>query len=86
MEDVHPVAKAITTVLALAFGVLDIWWVVIAFVGGRMPVIGVTTDGGLGFGLLWLFVLGPLAMTIAYWVFMLIALPVSLLLGPRGRS
>jgi hypothetical protein len=78
MDDNEP--GAATTVFAVVGGligaVLSTWWTIIAFTGGTMPVIGYETEGGLGQGLLWVFVIDPIVVMVMAWVFMLIALPV----------
>lgn len=77
MDDDTPVpVQVVGGALALAAAVWATWCTVIAFAGGTMPLIGVETEGGVGFGLLWLFVFDPIAMTVAYWLSMVVLLPV----------
>ncbi|HZJ04736.1 MAG TPA: hypothetical protein VFD59_04595 [Nocardioidaceae bacterium] len=61
MDDMHPLAVAVTIPLMIAVAVLLLWWTVVAFTGGRMPIIGIETQGGLGFGLFWVFIVDPIA-------------------------
>lgn len=75
MDELNPVSKVITSVVALAAGVWLTWCTVIAFAGGQLPLLGWNIDGGIVFGLFWLFIVDPLAATVAYWAGMLIALP-----------
>ncbi|WP_375000068.1 hypothetical protein [Aeromicrobium sp. CTD01-1L150] len=58
-----------------------LWCTWIAFVGGRMPIIGYETDGGIVFGLGFLFIGSPILLTLAYWVSMIIAFPVIAVLA-----
>jgi hypothetical protein len=54
------VMKSIITVVAvLALLWAELWCTVVAFTGGTLPLLGIYVDGGVGFGLLWLFVIGP---------------------------
>lgn len=75
-DDLHPISNAIVTITALASGALALWMTVIAFTGGTMPIIGLETDGGVGFGLLWLMVVDPIVLTVCYWISMVISMPV----------
>jgi hypothetical protein len=80
MEEEAPPPSSIAAfaggVTGLASAVLLTWWTVIAFVGGRMPLIGIETEGGVGLGLLWLFVIDPIAATVLYWISIAVVLPV----------
>lgn len=78
------VAKAIAIVLQVvlvgAIVIWDIWAIVVAFGGGWLPVPWPWyTDGGVGFGLLWLFVIAPVltgvAATVISWILGLIVAP-----------
>ncbi len=41
------------------------------------PYFPIEFDGvSIGRGLLWLFIIDPIVMTVAYWIFMLVVLPV----------
>ena len=50
-----------------------------------MPLIGVETDGGIVFGLVFLVFLEPVAITVAYWFSILLLMPLQLLLGATDR-
>lgn len=73
-----------------AAGIWGMWCVVVAFVGGTMPIIGIQTEGSVVFGLLMFFIGEPVLMTLAYWVFtavfMVVALPATLLASRRRRA
>ena len=63
------------------------WCVVVAFIGGTMPIVGWEVDGGIGFGLLFLLLIEPIFLMLAYWASMLICLPLVFLFtrGERDR-
>jgi len=84
MDDDTPIPlQIIGGVLGLATAVWMTWCTVIAFIGGTMPIIGWEVEGGFGFGLLFLVVLQPILLTLAYWAFMLVMIPLMLLFGRR---
>lgn len=71
------IASLLGGVLGLASAVLLTWWTIIAFVGGRMPLIGYETEGGIGLGLVWVIVIDPIAATVLYWLSIAIVLPIA---------
>lgn len=75
MDDAPAWVKFVGGALGLASAVLLTWWTILAFVGGRLWPTGIEVDGGIGFGLLWLFIIDPLAMTVLYWISMAVMLP-----------
>lgn len=91
MEDLNPVSRTIALIVVLAAGVWLTWCTVIAFTGGLIPLLGWEVDGGIVFGLFWLFIVDPIAATVAYWVGMLVTLPLVGLsegasaIGRRGK-
>lgn len=84
-NDIHPIAKLLTYIIAGAFGLFGLWCTVIAFVGGTIPIIGWELSGGLLSGLLWLFIADPILMTVGYWVGMIVVIPVHLLISWLGE-
>lgn len=64
-DDLPALARAFSLLLPCVLGFLSVWWTLTAFLGGRMPLLGIDTDGGVGFGLLWLFVIDPIVMSVA---------------------
>lgn len=84
-SDLNPLSKMIAFVVASAGSVWLIWCTFVAFTGGTLPLVGWEIGGGFFFGLLWLFVIDPIAMTVAYWVGMLIAMPLLLISEGVGR-
>ena len=83
MNDLHPAVKFIAIVGAITSSVFGLWCVGIAFVGGTLPLIGWDLEGGLFTGLLFLFFVEPILVTIGYWLAMVIALPQQMVLNRR---
>jgi len=75
---VSVVAKILGIPLAVA---LLMWTGLVtytAFVGGQAPFFFIEFEGfSLLRGLFWLVIIDPILLTVAYWVFMLIMLPVG---------
>ncbi len=80
-DDVPVPLQIVGAVLGIAAAVWMTWCSVIAFIGGTMPLIGWEVEGGFGFGLLFLVVLQPIFLTLAYWAFMLVMIPLMFLFG-----
>jgi hypothetical protein len=79
-------ADRTTTVIGAVIGVplaivLLIWtgWITFtAFFGGQAPLFFIEFDGfNLLRGLFWLVIIDPIVLTVAYWIFMLIMLPIA---------
>jgi hypothetical protein len=83
MNDLHPAVKFIAIVGAITSSVFGLWCVGIAFVGGTLPLVGWDLEGGLFTGLLFLFFVEPILVTIGYWLAMVIALPLQMVLNRR---
>jgi hypothetical protein len=81
--DLHPVVKGAAVVTAVASGVWATWCNVIAFIGGKLPLLPWELDGSVGLGLLWLFVVDPLVITVAWWGSLLVLAPLTAVF--RGR-
>ena len=77
---------------AIPLGIaLLIWTVLInvtAFTGGQAPLFFLDFDGfNLIRGLLWLIVVDPILLTVAYWIYMLVMLPVmGLVVHTSGKG
>lgn len=84
-SELHPIAKAITVLTAIVSIIFSLWCTVIAFVGGRLPIIGWELKGGLIIGLLWLFIIDPILITVCYWLSMIIAVPIAMLFSGKKR-
>jgi len=82
-DDAHPIVKILVAITAIATGIFSLWCTVIAFTGGRLPLLGWHIDGGVGMGLLWLFLIDPIVITVGYWVSMLVVMPIALLFSRR---
>src|SRR5215211_2097074 len=70
-EEHHPVAQTVAALTGLASAVYATWCTVIAFVGGRLPIVGIELDGSFGLGILWVIVFDPIVVTVCYWVSLL---------------
>lgn len=81
MNDVHPAVKLIAIAGAIASSIFGLWCVGIAFVGGTLPLVGWELEGGLFTGLLFLFFVEPIIVTFGYWLAIVIALPLQIVLG-----
>ena len=80
-DDVHPLVQGLTFVVIGVFLLYGLWATVIAFTGGRLPIIGITLQGGLLSGLLWIFVFDPILLSVGFLISMVIVLPVQVLIS-----
>lgn len=84
------VVQVIAWILAASAGVWCVMLTWTAFFGGRAPLSPWEFTGfSIGRGLLWLFILDPIVLTVVYWGFMLLMLPLIALaswLGERKAS
>ncbi len=63
------------------------WITVTAFVGGQAPFFFVDFEGVNPIrGLFWLIIVDPLVLTVAYWIFMLVMLPIGAFAAGIGRA
>jgi hypothetical protein len=72
--------------LILASQVWTFWTMWVYLVGGTVPVLGWETGPNLVMVLVTLFVFEPIAITVAYWAYMLVMLPLALIFGHRVVS
>lgn len=80
MDDNSPAwLMPLVMLCSAAAGIWGLWCTWVGFFGGTMPIIGVSTDGSLLLGLFMLFIGEPILLTIAYWAFVLLFLPLALL-------
>jgi hypothetical protein len=77
--------QAVAALLGLACAALLTWWTIVAFVGGQLWPLPIEVEGGLGFGLLWLFVIDPLAVTVLYGISVLVLAPLAGVAAWRDR-
>ena len=73
-------------IFGLATGAWLLWCTVIAFVGGHFPLIPFQTSGGIGSGLLWLFIIDPILITVLYWIAIIAFSPLMILFGITQRD
>jgi hypothetical protein len=63
--------------VSIALIVWTAWITLTAFAGGQAPWFFINFTGFNPFrGLLWLVVVEPIVLTVAYWIFLLVMLPV----------
>ena len=67
-DDLPGPARVVAAFAGLATAVWATWCTVIAFIGGTMPVLGWKVSGGLGEGLVWLFLVEPILVTVVTWI------------------
>jgi len=82
--------NAVALVIGIPLGiVLVVWagWITVtAFVGGQAPFFFVEFEGfSLMRGLLWLIVIDPIVLTVAYWAFMLVLMPIGMAASAIGE-
>ena len=82
-DDLHPVVRAVTAILGAAIVAFSLWGTVIAFIGGRLPILGSKMNGGVSSGLLWIFILDPIVFTVGYWIVLIIVLPLGAIFPTR---
>jgi len=73
--------NALTLIIGIPLGLLlMIWtaWITLtAFIGGQAPFFFMDFEGfNLIRGLFWLIIIDPIVLTVAYWIFLFIMLPV----------
>lgn len=64
----------ITGLVFISATVYSLWFTVIAFVGGRVPLLGWKLSGGFISGLFWSFLGDLVIFTVAHWIVLLITL------------
>lgn len=74
--------SAITYIVGIPLGIAlliwTIWITATAFIGGQAPFFFIEFTGfSLLRGLFWLIIVDPLVLTLAYWIFMLIMMPIG---------
>jgi hypothetical protein len=62
--------------LSILLMIWTVWITLTAFTGGQAPFFFLEFDGfNLIRGLFWLIIVDPIVLTVAYWIFMLLMLP-----------
>jgi hypothetical protein len=73
--------------LSVVLAIWTIWISITAFIGGQAPWFFVDFSGvNIVRGFLWLVIVDPIVVTVAYWIFMLVLLPVVALSALFRRS
>ena len=71
--------------LAIALLIWTIWITVTAFIGGQAPFFFIEFTGfSLLRGLFWFLIVDPLVLTLAYWIFMLVMMPLGAVAAGLG--
>lgn len=78
--------QAVSLILGIPLAIILLIWTgwitVTAFVGGQAPFFFIEFSGtNLLRGLFWLFIVDPIVLTVAYWIFILIMLPIGALVA-----
>lgn len=85
-RNLNVVAIVIGIPLAALLLIWATWITVTAFVGGQAPFFFIDFDGfSLLRGLFWLVIIDPLLMTAAYWIFMLVIVPIGAAASSIGQ-
>ena len=86
-RNLNAVSLIVGIPLAIVLFIWAGWITVTAFVGGQAPFFFVDFEGVNPIrGLFWLIIVDPLVLTVAYWVFMLVMLPIGALAAGIGKS
>jgi hypothetical protein len=86
-RNLNAVSLVIGIPLAIVLFIWAGWITITAFVGGQAPFFFVDFEGVNPIrGLFWLIIVDPLVLTVAYWVFMLVMLPIGALAAGIGKA
>ena len=86
-RNLNAVSLIVGIPLAIVLFIWAGWITVTAFVGGQAPFFFVDFEGVNPVrGLFWLIIVDPLVLTVAYWVFMLVMLPIGALAAGIGKA
>ena len=86
-RNLNAVSLMVGIPLAIVLLIWAGWITVTAFVGGQAPFFFVDFEGVNPIrGLFWLIIVDPLVLTVAYWVFMLVMLPIGALAAGIGKA
>lgn len=84
-DDLPRPVRVLAGLAGLGTVVWATWCTVIAFVGGTMPIVGWQSEGGVGPGLVWLFLVEPIAVTVVMWIVGAIGAVIAMAWQPRRR-
>ena len=86
-RNLNAVSLIVGIPLAIVLFIWAGWITVTAFVGGQAPYFFVDFEGVNPIrGLFWLIIVDPLVLTVAYWVFLLVMLPIGALAAGIGKA
>jgi hypothetical protein len=86
-RNLNAVSLIVGIPLAIVLFIWAGWITVTAFVGGQAPFFFVDFEGVNPIrGLFWLIIVDPIVLTVSYWVFMLVMLPIGALAAGIGRA
>ncbi len=86
-RNLNAVSLIIGIPLALVLAIWTGWITVTAFVGGQAPFFFIDFGGVNPIrGLIWLILVDPIVLTVAYWIFMLVMLPIGALATGIGKG
>jgi hypothetical protein len=86
-RNLNAVSLLIGIPLAIVLFIWAGWITVTAFIGGQAPFFFVDFYGVNPIrGLFWLIIVDPIVLTVAYWIFMLIMLPIGALAAGIGKA
>jgi hypothetical protein len=85
-KDLHSFSKCLIYVFIGIASIISIWFTIVAFIGGTLPLFGITLRGGIISGLFWMFVIDPIVLTIIYWISMVVVLPIQLIISWLGEN
>ena len=83
-RETAPWVSGLTFIVGAVVGLWGFWCVVIGFIGGTMPIIGIETQGSLGLGLFMLFFGEPILMTVVYWIGLLLLMLVGMIFSRKS--
>jgi hypothetical protein len=83
-NEANYLTKVIVLLTALASGLFSFYCTIVAFIGGTIWPFGWNMKGGLLTGLLWLFLIDPIVLTVCWWISSILALSTEF--GIRGIS
>ena len=67
--------------MGIASGLYGLYCSVVAFVGGTIWPFGWELEGSFVAGVIWVFLIAPLIMTLFYWLTMLFVMPLLAIFG-----
>ena len=86
-HNLNAVSIALGIPLAMILAIWAGWITVTAFVGGQAPFFFIDFEGVNPIrGLFWLIIVDPIVLTVAYWIFMLVMLPIGALAAVIGKA